>query len=122
METLMQEARTAARMPPIPNLSMPAVPKQCVSARFGILEYTDWIDESMAWKQTCTLKGRWLVRDTNDPNAGYSVSLWETAEAMLKYEAGEFFRTKVKLALQPYFVDGFTTSRCEVRVIEEFRN
>lgn len=68
------------------------------------------------------LKGRWLVRDTNDPNAGYSVSLWETAEAMRKYEAGEFFRTKVKLALQPYFVDGFTTSRCEVRVIEEFRN
>jgi len=66
------------------------------------------------------LKGRWLVRDTNDPDAGYSVSLWETAEAMQKYEAGDFFRTKVKPALQPFFVDDFTTAHCEVRVIEDF--
>jgi heme-degrading monooxygenase HmoA len=66
------------------------------------------------------LEGRWLVRDVNDPDAGYSVSLWKTAEAMQAYEAGEFFRTVVRPALQPYFVDDFTTARCEVRVIEDF--
>jgi heme-degrading monooxygenase HmoA len=66
------------------------------------------------------LKGRWLVRDVNDPNAGYSVSVWKSVEAMNKYESGEFFRTVVKPALQPYFVDDFTTAHCEVRVIEEF--
>src|SRR5688572_11922503 len=66
------------------------------------------------------LKGRWLVRDTNDPDSGYSVSMWESAEAMQRYEAGEFFGTEVRPALQPFFVDDFKTSHCEVRVSEEF--
>jgi len=66
------------------------------------------------------LKGRWLVRDVNDSAAGYSVSLWESTEAMHKYETGDFFRTVVKPALQPFFVDDFTTAHCEVRVIEDF--
>jgi len=67
------------------------------------------------------LKGRWLVRDLHDPDAGYSVSLWETAEAMRAYETGEFFRTEVKATLQPFFVDDFTTTHGEVRVVEEVR-
>jgi heme-degrading monooxygenase HmoA len=66
------------------------------------------------------LRGRWLARDINDPDAGYSVSLWDSMEAMDRYEASEFFRRKVKPALQPYFVDDFTTTHCEVRIKEEF--
>ena len=66
------------------------------------------------------LKGRWLVRNLDDPDAGYSVSLWDSEEAMARYEASEFFRRKVKPALQPFFVDDFTTAHCEVRVKEEF--
>ncbi len=66
------------------------------------------------------LKGRWLVRDVNDADSGYSVSLWESSEKMRKYESGDFFRTEVKPALQPFFVDDFTTDHCEVRVIEDF--
>lgn len=65
------------------------------------------------------LKGRWLVRDLDDRDAGYSVSLWESTEAMERYETSEFFRRKVKPALQPFFVDDFSTAHCEVRVKEE---
>ncbi len=66
------------------------------------------------------LKGRWLVRDTDDPDAGYSVSLWDTMQAMERYEASDFFRRKVMPALQPFFRDDFTTTHCEVRIKEEF--
>jgi heme-degrading monooxygenase HmoA len=66
------------------------------------------------------LRGRWLVRDVSDPDAGYSVSVWETADAMKKYETGTFFKTHVKPTLQPFFVDDFETTHCEVRVSEQF--
>lgn len=66
------------------------------------------------------LKGRWLARDTGDPDAGYSVSLWESTEALERYESSEFFRRKVLPALQPFFVNDFEADHCEVRVKEEF--
>ena len=65
------------------------------------------------------LRARWLVRDVNDRDAGYPVSVWETAEAMKQYETGIFFRNEVKPTLQPFFVDDFDTTHCEVRVSEE---
>jgi heme-degrading monooxygenase HmoA len=65
------------------------------------------------------LRGRWLVRDTLDRDAGYSVSLWESMEAIDRYETSEYFRRKVVPVLQPFFVGDFTTSHCEVRVMEE---
>ena len=39
-------------------MEMRTIPPGYITSRFGILEYTNWIDESMAWKQTCTL-GDW---------------------------------------------------------------
>ena len=66
------------------------------------------------------LKGRWLARDTGDPDAGYSVSLWDSTEALERYESSEFFRRKVLPALQPFFVNDFKADHCEVRVKEEF--
>ena len=66
------------------------------------------------------LKGRWLARDIGDPDAGYSVSLWDSTEALERYENSEFFRRKVLPALQPFFVNDFAADHCEVRVKEEF--
>lgn len=66
------------------------------------------------------LKGRWLVQDATDPDAGYSVSLWASAEDMRNYERSDLFTKTVKPALQPYFADDFTTTHCEVRVMEQF--
>ena len=66
------------------------------------------------------LEARWLVRDVNDADAGYSVSVWSSAEAMKRYESSDFFRNEVRPALQPFFVDDFKTSHCDVRVSEQF--
>jgi heme-degrading monooxygenase HmoA len=66
------------------------------------------------------LRGRWLVRDISDPDAGYSVSLWETREAMARYETTPFFRETVLPALQPFFLGDFMTRHCVVKVMEEF--
>jgi heme-degrading monooxygenase HmoA len=66
------------------------------------------------------LKGRWLVRDISDPDSGYSVSLWDSLEAMAKYETTPLFRETVLPALQPFFANEFTTKRCVVKVKQEF--
>jgi len=66
------------------------------------------------------LRGRWLVRDIDNPDAGFSVSLWDSMEAIKRYENSEFFRSKVLPALRPFFVDDFTATHGEVRVKEEF--
>jgi heme-degrading monooxygenase HmoA len=66
------------------------------------------------------LKGRWLVRDAADPDAGYSVSLWASPEDMRAYERSDLFNKTVKPALQPFFANDFTTTHCEVRVMEQF--
>lgn len=66
------------------------------------------------------LKGRWLVRDIANPDAGYSVSLWETREAMARYETTPFFRKTVLPALQPFFANEFATTHGVVKVKDEF--
>ncbi len=66
------------------------------------------------------LQGRWLARDVANPDAGYSVSLWTSEEAMDAYEKSDLFHKQVKPALQPFFVNDFTTAHCEVRVMEAF--
>lgn len=37
---------------------MRKTPEGYFTSRWGQPEYTDWIDESMSWKQTCSL-GDW---------------------------------------------------------------
>ena len=38
------------------------------------------------------LRGRWLAQDMADKDAGYSVSLWDSAEDMQAYEQSEFLQ------------------------------
>lgn len=66
------------------------------------------------------LRGRWLVRDLDDPDAGFSMSLCDSMEAIRRYEQSAFFRQSVRPALQPFFIDEFTPAHGEVRVKEDF--
>ena len=60
------------------------------------------------------LKSRWLLRDRNDPDAGYSVSLWES-EADMKafWESAE--RKEGMGMIQPFFANQYTVTQCDVR-------
>ena len=59
--------------------------------------------------------GRWLAQDSNDPDGGFAVSLWETQEDMQAYEQSDAFQRQILPALQPFFVGEYTTYRCDVK-------
>ena len=66
------------------------------------------------------LRSRWLVQDTNNKNAGYAVSLWESAEDLKAYEQSPVMK-QIYEDLQPFFIGQFTTSRYDVKVSEEYK-
>ena len=66
------------------------------------------------------LKGRWLAHADDDPDAGYTISLWENDAAMRSYESGEVLQNTILPRLKPFFSGDHATTRCEVRFAEEF--
>ena len=66
------------------------------------------------------LKGRWLAHAVDEPDAGYTMSLWESEAAMRTYENGEILEKTILPRLKPFFSGDYTTTRCEVRFAEEF--
>jgi heme-degrading monooxygenase HmoA len=61
------------------------------------------------------LRSRWLLRDRNDPDAGYSVSLWESEADMQAFWESPARREGMAL-IQPFFANQYTVTQCEVRV------
>lgn len=66
------------------------------------------------------LKARWLMRDAVDPDAGVSLSLWESEAAMRAYEADTPRRERLFKAMEPCFTGEFHEQRCELRVVRDF--
>ena len=66
------------------------------------------------------VKGRWLAHAVDEPDAGYTMSLWESEAAMRTYENGEILEKTILPRLKPFFSGDYTTTRCEVRFAEEF--
>lgn len=60
------------------------------------------------------LQNHWLVRDQGDPNAGYSITLWTSEAEMLAFWNSPK-RKEVMAPLEPFYVNQFTTTHCEVR-------
>jgi heme-degrading monooxygenase HmoA len=62
----------------------------------GKLKPGTWDSYEQAYKEAVAkagkipgLKGRWLAHADEDPDAGYTISLWESDAAMRAYENGE---------------------------------
>ena len=68
------------------------------------------------------LRGRWLVRDDHESEAGYAVSLWESREEMWAYEQSAFYTQELLPALQPFVVGEFTTTYGEMKVIQAWED
>ena len=60
------------------------------------------------------LKGRMLMRDINDPDAGFTVSFWDTEADMRKYEASDTMKKVVLPAVEPFFTGEYSTTFVEV--------
>jgi heme-degrading monooxygenase HmoA len=65
------------------------------------------------------LKGQWLLRDQNDPDAGFSISQWESEEDMRAFWESKK-RGEVMALLQPFFVNQYTVTHCSVRVASTY--
>ncbi len=65
------------------------------------------------------LRGRWLVHDLDEPDAGFAVSIWDGMDDIEAYQASEIFEQEIQAPLRGYFVDEFRTHHCEVDVIED---
>jgi hypothetical protein len=48
------------------------------------------------------------------------MSLWENEAAMRAYENSEVLQSTILPQLKPFFSGEYTTTRCDVRVAEEF--
>jgi len=93
----------------------------------GTLKPGTWDSYELAYKEVMMkagkisgLRGRWLARAVDDPNAGYSISLWENEAAMRAYESGDVLARTVLPKLKPFFSGEYTTTHCEMRFAEEF--
>ena len=60
------------------------------------------------------LKNHWLARDQEDPEAGYSITLWDSESDMQAFWDSPK-RKQVMAPLEPFYVNQFTTTHCQVR-------
>lgn len=93
---------------------------------WGKLRPGSWSEFEKAYKATVAtkggqsqgLRGRWLLQDTADPDTGFAVSLWQSAEDMKAYEASDLYQKEFAPALQPFFVGDYKTYRSEVKYMQ----
>lgn len=64
------------------------------------------------------LHGRYLARDLDNPDAGYSVSIWEDEASMRAYESSSLLKDKILPRLTPLFSGQYVTHRSEIRRVE----
>ena len=60
------------------------------------------------------LKSRWLCQDTKDRDGGFTITLWDTEQAMAEYEKTEAFRQLMQ-AVQPFFIDEYKSYTCDLK-------
>lgn len=61
-------------------------------------------------------KARWLLRDLDDLDTGYTVSLWESEDAMRRYSSDPAIRAQIETTFKDLFTGEFETHQCEVRL------
>ena len=88
---------------------------------WGRIAAGQWDGFETAYKKATLLRGdvkglknQWLARDQADPDAGYSITLWES-EADMRAFWDSKKREEAMALLRPFFLNQFTVTQCEVR-------
>jgi heme-degrading monooxygenase HmoA len=58
---------------------------------------------------------RWLLRDLESPDAGYTVSLWDSETDMRSYSTDPAVRARIEAEFRDLFTGEYTPRLCEVR-------
>ena len=82
-----------------------------------------WDQYEAPFKKACAIRGevkglknQWLVRDQDDPDAGFSIQLWESDEDMQAFW-GSKQREELAELLKPYYANQFTVTHTDVRFV-----
>lgn len=62
------------------------------------------------------LLGRWLLRSMIDADLGFSLSLWDSQQAMEAYERSDAVRREILPHLAPFLTSDFVAHHCDVKV------
>jgi heme-degrading monooxygenase HmoA len=62
------------------------------------------------------IRGRWLIRDLDESDAGYSIAMFDTEQEMRAFTENAAVRAAIKEALDPFHTGEYTTKHCEVNV------
>jgi heme-degrading monooxygenase HmoA len=62
------------------------------------------------------LRCRWLLRDLDDADAGFAISLWDSAEALQQFHSNTIVRDLRENQFKYLFVNEYSRHECEVRV------
>lgn len=88
---------------------------------WGKIQPGKWDEFETAFKQAVGkagaqpgLKGRMLLRDVNDKDAGFTLSIWENEQVMRAYEGSDTMKKVVLPAIEPFFIGQYNTTFCEV--------
>lgn len=83
-------------------------------------EYEDACRASLGDNEVGGLIVRYLIQSGEDPDEGWSLSVWDDAQAAARYENGPLFAA-VTAPLRQFWVGEFSTRHGEVRVRDELR-
>ena len=75
-----------------------------------------WNEHARETAGTPGLQGRWLLRDSDTNDAGYSMSLWDSAADFEAYAASGAQKNAPQMI--ECFVGQYVTTACEVRGAE----
>ncbi len=60
-------------------------------------------------------KRRWLVRDLDEPDAGFAISVFDTEEEMRAWSRDPQARERTQREMSDLYVGDYRTRQCEVR-------
>jgi heme-degrading monooxygenase HmoA len=90
---------------------------------WGKLKPGAWDDYEAAFKKVMPqtmgapgVRGRWLIRDLDEKDAGYSIAMFESERDMRSYTENAEVRAAIRQALDPFHTGEYTTKHCEVKV------
>ena len=90
---------------------------------WGKLKPGAWKDYEAAFRKVMPqtmrapgIRGRWLIRDLDEKDAGYSIAMFESERDMRAYTENADVRAAIRQALDPFHTGEYTTKHCEVSV------
>lgn len=88
---------------------------------WGRIEPGCWPDIEKAYRElneipVVGMRARWVTQDVNDPDNLFTITVWESADAVRAWESSSDFHDVFQARVKPFLAGSHTVSLCEIRV------